>query len=112
MRTDLKIWCILIPTLKARKSRRPFFSTRHHKVWDDYVRGLAGGLTIFAPSKGQWTNENNQVIEERVLPVNIACTDDIFEKIIDFTMSHYDQDALMYYKVSEEVSIIKRGKNG
>ena len=112
MNSDLKIWCILIPTLKANNSKKPFFSTRHHKVWDSYVRKLAGGLTIFAPSKGKWTNENNQVVEEKVLPVNIACTKEVFDKIISFTMNHYDQDALMYYKVSDEVFIVKRGENG
>ena len=71
MKKDLKIWCILIPTLKARFSRKKYFSTKHHKVWDAYVRKLTGGLTILAPGKGQWINENQELVEERVIPVQI-----------------------------------------
>ena len=107
---DLKIWCILIPTLKARKATKPYFSTKHHREWDKFVRNISGGLTIFAPGKGQWINKENELIEERVIPVNIACSDEDFKKIINFTIKHYDQDALMYYKVSDEVFLINRGQ--
>ena len=79
-------------------------------MWDSFVRDITGGLTIFAPGKGQWVNDDNEVIEEKVIPVNIACTDEQFEKIISFTLNHYDQDALMYYKISEEVYIVKKGE--
>jgi hypothetical protein len=110
MKNDLKIWCILIPTLKAKEAKNPFFRKRHHKVWDNFVRDITGGLTIFATGKGQWVNDENEVVEERVIPVNIACTDKQLKSIIEFTIKHYDQDALMYYKVSDEVFLIKRDK--
>jgi hypothetical protein len=105
---NLKVWCILIPTLKPTDVRKKHFRTRHHKVWDKFVRNISGGLTILAPSKGQWIDNDENLVEERILPVNIACTDEQLEKIIDFTLKHYEQDALMYYKVSEDVYFAKR----
>ena len=103
--TDKKVWCILIPTLMNEN----FVRTKHHKKFDEYVREITGGLTIFAPGKGQWINpSNNELVEERIIPVNIACTDEELKKIIKFTIKHYNQDALMYYKVSSEVYIINK----
>jgi hypothetical protein len=102
---DLKVWCILIPTLMEGN----FVRTRHHKVFDAYVRKITGGITIFAPGKGQWINpENDELVEERIIPVNIACNDDDLKKIVNFTIKHYKQDALMYYKVSDEVFIMAK----
>jgi hypothetical protein len=102
----LKVWCILVPTLMGKN----FVRTKHHKRWDEYVREITGGLTILAPSKGQWVNDNNEVVEERILPVNIACTDEQLKQIVEFSLKHYRQDALMYYKVSDEVYIVKKGE--
>jgi hypothetical protein len=88
-----------------------FVKTRHHKVFDRYVRKITGGLTIFAPGKGQWVNPaNDELVEERIIPVNIACTEVELRKIVKFTIKHYDQDALMFYKVSDDVFIISRGE--
>jgi len=102
--TDLTVWCILVPTLMEDN----YVSTKHHKNWDAYVRRITGGLTILAPGKGQWVNSNNEVIEERIIPVNIACTDKQLKKIVKFSLKHYRQDALMYYKVSDQVFIVKK----
>jgi len=102
----LKVWCIYVPTLMGTR----FVRTKHHKRWDTYVRKITGGLTILAPSKGQWVNDDDEVIEERILPVNIACTDEQLKLIVEFSLKHYKQDALMYYKVSDEVYIVKPGE--
>jgi hypothetical protein len=82
-----------------------FVKTRHHRVFDRYVRKITGGLTIFAPGKGQWVNpENDELVEERIIP------EAELRKIVKFTIKHYDQDALMFYKVSDDVFIISRGE--
>jgi hypothetical protein len=107
-RVDLNVWCIFVPTVKPKATKKRFFRTKHHKAWDKYVRNISGGLTILAPSKGQWIDTEDNLVEERVLPVQIACNDEQFEKIIKFTLKHYDQDALMYYKMSNEVFITNR----
>jgi len=110
MNEKVKIWCILIPTLKSEHASKPYFSTKHHREWDKFVRKTSGGLTIFAPGKGQWISPESELIVERIIPVNIACTDEEFKKIINFTIKHYNQDSLMYYKISDEVFFAKKGE--
>lgn len=106
----LQLYEILVPTIMRDKPVR----VRHHRQWDKYVRSIANGLTIFHPAKGQWINpETSELIAERVIPVRVACTRKQLERIIDFTITHYDQIAVMAYLVSEEVIIKYRGeKNG
>lgn len=93
---------ILVPTLMRNKPIR----LRHHKEWDKVVRKISGGLTILHPAKGQWIHpETNELISERVIPVRIACTRKQLDRILDFTVGHYDQFAVMAYLLSEEVVI-------
>jgi len=101
---SLKVWCILVPTLMGDRH----VSTKHHKEWDKYVRKITGGLTIFAPGKGQWVNDEDRLIEEKIIPVHVACNERQLEKIVKFSIKHYRQDALMYYKVTDEVFIVKK----
>ncbi len=79
--------------------------TRHHKNWDNYVRNVAGGLTILTPAKGQWLDLDSTLYQERVIPVRVSCTRKQLDKIIDFTLQHYRQLAVMAYKISDEVII-------
>jgi hypothetical protein len=97
-----ELWEVLVPCMMRGKPVR----TRHHKEWDKVVRSLAGGLTILSPAKGQWVEPiTNMLYEERVIPVRMACTRKQLRRIIDFTIKHYDQKAVMAYLVSTEVII-------
>lgn len=61
------------------------------------------------PSKGQWINERTgQLFHDRVIPVNIIATEDEMKKIATMTMKHYDQEAVMYFKLSEAAVILYR----
>lgn len=82
--------------------------TKHHKEWDKVVRKITGGLTIFKPVKGQWISSNSVLFEERMIPVRIACTRKQIEKIMEFSMSHYRQLAMLAYLVSEEVIYMEK----
>ncbi len=57
-------------------------------------------------AKGQWINGDSLFIE-RMIPVRIACSREQIDKVIGFTLSYYEQIAVMAYLISEEV-IIKR----
>jgi 8-oxo-dGTP pyrophosphatase MutT (NUDIX family) len=103
MTNPLKVWRVIIPTRMGDK----FVRTKHHKVWDRYVRNITGGASISAPGKGQWVDDEGELIEERIIPVDIACTDGQLKRIIDFTHKHYRQDALMYFQISDNVFIEK-----
>ncbi len=97
-----KLWEILIPKYSNSGSEYPL---THHQRWDDYVRSIAGGLTIFKRSRGQWISPTGQVFSEEMIPVRIHCTPHNLNTIVDFTLQHYDQLAVMAYEVSANVII-------
>lgn len=98
-----KLYEVLVPT-KFGDTVKPI-STKHHKNWDAYVRGLAGGLTILKPGKGQWIYKE-ELFEERVIPVRIFCTEEQIKQIVQFTLNHYRQKAVMYYMLTEHCYVI------
>lgn len=103
------LWEILVPTQMNNPAK--FATIHHHKEWDKKVRKISDGLTILAPAKGQWIDgETKALYEERVIPVRIACSEDEINKIIDMTIQHYRQEAVMAYLISSKV-IIKRKAN-
>ena len=98
----MQLWEILVPTV--RPDGRPI-RTRYHRVWDAKVRAIAGGLTILTAAKGQWVAPDGTLFSERMIPVRIACSRKQMDDIADFTASHYEQLAIFYYMVSNEVHI-------
>ena len=106
---------ILVPTMFGYPFVTPI-STKHHKNWDKEVQKITGGLTICKPAEGRWINKGIEY-PERVIPVRIMCDESIPEgkynfsksqinKIVQFTLSHYRQKAVMYYVISKEVNIV------
>lgn len=122
------MWEILVPTEKRVKTPKPdvdagdrayadvmhlwekknSYTTRYHRVWDEKVRAISGGLTILTPAKGQWVSPTGELYAERMIPVRIIATREQIEQIIDMTMDYYDQLAVLCYKVSEEVILKHR----
>ena len=98
----MNIYEILVPTIF--NDGKPI-RTRFHKVWDEKVRKITGGLTIVAPVKGQWVCPEGQLYEERMIPVRIACTEEQMERIADMTAEYYKQKAIMFYLISNQVKI-------
>jgi hypothetical protein len=97
-----KLYEILVP---ASNNKDLQFSYEHHKKWDDFVINVAKGVTILKTGKGQWVSPTGQLYKDRVIPCRIACTREEIDKIIDFTIQHYQQEAVMAYCISEEVII-------
>ena len=95
------LWEILVPC--QFNDGRPV-STKHHREWDRKVREVSGGLTVMKPAKGQWVFEGD-LYEERNIPVRILATDVEMHKIIDMTMLHYEQLAIMAYVISERAGV-------
>lgn len=102
----MNLYEIFVPTVS--NEGKPF-RTRHHKEWDKKVHRISNGLTVLSPVKGQWKSLTGELFIERMIPVRIACTREQIDKIIDMTLKHYDQLAVMAYKISDEV-IIKHTK--
>lgn len=98
---------IYVPTVKPGhfKGKNRYFKLKHHRRWDDAVREIAGGLTIYAPAIGQWVAPDGGVFKERMIPVRIACTAEQIESIAALTAYHYGQQAVMFYQVSERAEV-------
>jgi len=101
------LWEILIPTVNPR-TKRPI-RTRYHRVFDSQIRKISEGLTILPPSKGQWISSNQEMLQERMIPVRFTATRAEAEKIIDFALKYYEQNCIMCYRISDLV-IMKYAK--
>ena len=102
-----KLWEILVPTI--RPDGRPI-RVRFHRVWDEKVRTISGGLTILQPAKGQWISPDGKLFKERMIPVRILATGEQIRRIIDMTLKYYEQEAVLCYVVSSEVILTYRDK--
>lgn len=100
-----ELWEILVPTMTTEG--KPV-RTHHHRQWDSRIRNLSGGLTILSPAKGQWVAPDGQLFVERMIPVRIAVESRYLKEIARIAMQHYNQLAVMMYKVSTDVRIVKR----
>jgi len=96
------LWEILIPQTDNKKKK---YSVKYHQVWDKKVREIAGGITILRTAKGQWINPEKKLFVEEMIPVRVYCSSSEIDKIIDFTLIYYDQEAVMAYKISSEVKL-------
>lgn len=98
------LWEILVP-----KGIHPYgrcWPLEHHQKWDDYVDSISGGLTVMKLSRGSWRDETGGRVKEEMIPVRIACSADQIETIAKFTKYHYDQEKVMYFKLSDEVHFV------
>lgn len=43
---------------------------------------------------------------ERMIPVRIACTDEQIDEIIQATLNHYEQQAVLAYKITDHVKMV------
>ena len=96
------MWEILVP---ASNNKDMKFSYEHHKEWDEYVKEVAGGITINRTAKGEWVSPDGTLFKDRVIPVRIMCTEAEIEKIIAFTIGWYKQEAVLAYEVSNHVKL-------
>lgn len=105
--TERGLWEILVPTVK--NDGKPFRLKGHHKPWDAKVQVICGGLTLMPVLNGRWSYKGTE-FKERMIPVRIMATREEIERIVDMTILHYDQHAVMAYKVADEVILKHKGE--
>jgi len=101
-----QIWEILVP---ASNNEDQKFSYEHHKEWDAFVKKIAGGVTIMKTAKGEWVNLTGKSYYDKMIPCRVVCNEEEINKIIYFTLEHYNQEAVLAYRIS--TNIILRYKN-
>lgn len=99
------MWEILVP---ASGNKGKEFSYEHHKAWDEFVKNLTGGVTIMKIAKGQWISPNGELYIDRMIPCRIVCTKKQINTIIDFTIEHYNQEAVLAFRISDNVILRHR----
>ena len=97
---DYEVWEVLVP---ASNNKDLKFAYEHHKEWDAYVKKLTGGVTIMKVAKGEWVSPTGRVYTDRMIPCRIVCTEEQISDIIDFTIDHYKQEAVLAYRISTNV---------
>jgi len=102
------LWEILVPTERnPNDEEKNPYRLRYHRVWDERVKAIAGGLTVLTPVRGTWvSDENEETFKEKMIPVRIMCTRSEIMEIAEMTKKYYAQLAVMVYKISDEVHII------
>lgn len=95
-----RLWEVLVP--KASNSSQEY-TLSHHQGWDSQVRAIARGLTIFKKARGQWISPEGELFNEEMIPVRIFCSQVSLDRILDITLDHYDQKAVMAYEISTKV---------
>jgi hypothetical protein len=95
-----ELWEILVP---ASNNKDKKFSYEHHKEWDAFVKQITGGVTIMKTAKGQWLSPTGKLYVDRMIPCRIVCNEEQMNEIINFTIEHYDQEAVLAYKISNNV---------
>jgi hypothetical protein len=104
-----KLWEVYVPTI--RKNGKPI-RVRFHKVWDQKVREITGGLTILQPAIGYWDSPTGILYRERMIPVRIVATEEEIEKIIEITLKHYeDEEVILCVEISDKVMFKYRNKS-
>lgn len=96
------MWIILVPHSDNTGKKFPI---EHHWAWDSFVKSITGGLTIHRVAKGEWVNDDGKIYKDKMIPVHISCTEEEIDKIQDFTIKHYNQEAVTAYAISEYVKI-------
>lgn len=100
-----EIWEILVPASNDRDLK---FTHSHHKAWDAYVKNVTGGVTIMKTAKGEWVSPSGKTHTDRMIPCRIVCTEEQVSDIIDFTIAHYSQEAVLAYRISTNVILRHR----
>jgi len=103
-----QLWEVLVPTMF--NDGRPV-KVAYHREWDKKVMEISGGLTIMKPSYGKWASTKGIEYAERMIPVRIVCTEEQAEEIVQMTMDHYEQLAIMAFRVSNSVIYEKAPKS-
>jgi len=91
------LWEILVPNYDNSGNK---YSLDYHHQWDNKVRVITGGLTILKTAKGQWVNPEGRLFAEEMIPVRVLCYKNDISNIIDITLEHYNQEAVLAYEIS------------
>lgn len=101
MPVAVSLYEILVPATKNGKK----IKKKVHRIWDQKVSEIAGGLTVFKTKKGRWIHQG-VMYAEKMIRVRVACDYLQIIQIVRFTKEFYEQEAVMYTLRPEKPMII------
>jgi len=102
------LWEIMIP---KNIDKHTIFHVSSHRQWNKYVEELTGGMVFFSNLDRRWiSSTKTSPYFDNKIPVRIFCSKEQMDKIIDFTMQHYDQKHVIAYELSNNI-ILKHNGN-
>ncbi|MBI4918507.1 hypothetical protein HY837_01145 [archaeon] len=104
MKSENMLWEVLVPKTSNEGIE---YTLEHHKAWDEQVIQLTQGMTILSTAKGKWVNLEGHLFVEEMIPVRIYCKKTDLEEVLNYTLTHYNQEAVFAYEISSNV-IVKR----
>ncbi|MBI2045434.1 hypothetical protein HYT23_05220 [Candidatus Pacearchaeota archaeon] len=102
------LWEILVPRFSNEGEEYP---TDYHKKWDEAIRSIVGGITILRTAKGHWISPDGKIFIEEMIPVRIHCDSKELERIMSYTLSYYNQEAVFAYELSSNVKILSKSSH-
>lgn len=101
---EISTWRIMVPVASNQGN---VYTVEYHQAWDHKVKEIAGGLTISKPTKGYWVDvETGEDNIEKMIPVEIDCTESQIREIGELTKEYYEQQAVRIVRVSDKVIMI------
>jgi hypothetical protein len=94
------VWRVMVPVYGNDGRRIP---ARVHLEWQDKVVNISGGWTMHATALGAWLEDGASLpLIEDMTPVDILCTEEQLDAVIDLTGRLYQQKVVFAYKVTED----------
>lgn len=97
------MWEIFVPASYGKNE----YTYEHHKKFDEYVKQKAGGITVLRGAKGEWISPEGKLYKDKIIPCRICCSQCDIVNIMKFALKHYNQKAIMAYKISDQVLMIR-----
>ncbi len=100
------LWEILVPRYSNAGREYPL---GHHHQWDAKIREISGGITILRTAKGHWISPEGKLFADEMIPARVYCSELEIERIVDETLLHYEQEAVLAYEISSKVKLKHKG---
>jgi hypothetical protein len=94
------VWRVMVPVYYNDGRRIP---DRVHLEWQDELVKISRGWTMHATALGAWLEDGASLPQiEDMRPVDILCTEEQLDAIIDLSGRLYKQKEVFAYKVTED----------
>lgn len=97
---EKKLWEMLIP--------ENYLKTKQFTLWQELVHDISGGITILSTAKGTWISPKGDLLKDAMVPIRFIATEVEAQTIAELSLVYFEQQAIMYYKISDQPVIIFR----